>query len=264
MNARLETSPSSHEPNAPIDRPVLYASREVAPDTYVFPAFFPLPGAILPMQSYLIGGDHPVLLDTGPPSLAGDFIRELERHIDLGELETIWLTHADPDHTGALDEVLRRAPRAKVHTGFLALAKLQLSRVVDPTRFVIVEPGQQLRFGDQSLRALRPPSYDAPETIGLFDERRGTWFSSDCFGALLSKPTFDLDDLAHEELRSRMLAWADFDTPWLRMVQRRAFRKIGEEFLSLAPTTVLSSHLPPAPGRAQELLEVLTSATVES
>ena len=54
------------------------------------------------------------------------------------------------------------------------------------TGSIFVNPGQKITLGDRTLTAVKPPAFDNPSTTGFHDETSGAFFSSDCFGALLS------------------------------------------------------------------------------
>jgi flavorubredoxin len=43
--------------------------------------------------------------------------------------------------------------------------------------------GESISAGDRTLMAVRPPLFDNPTTIGVFDSKAQALFSADCFGA---------------------------------------------------------------------------------
>ena len=87
-----------------------------------------------------------------------------------------------------------------------------------------------------------------------------TLFSADCFGALLEAPVEQAADLAPQALRAGMTAWARVDAPWLDRVDAAAFGRSLDAVRALSPARVLSSHLPPAVGMLETLLENLDAA----
>jgi flavorubredoxin len=60
---------------------------------------------------------------------------------------------------------------------------MSTARPVPLDRVYLLNPGRSLDVGDRTLTAFRPPLYDSPATVGFYDDRSQTCFSSDCFGA---------------------------------------------------------------------------------
>ena len=165
--------------------PTFIGSRRLDADTTALESYAPLPGlGVLPVNTWLIRARQPVLVDTGMAVLQDDFMRTLEGLIDPAELRWIWITHADADHVGNLRAVLAAAPNARIVTNYLGVGKLGLQQF-PVERTWMLNPGQALDVGDRQLLAFRPPVYDAPETMGLFDSRSRFAFTSDSFGAVL-------------------------------------------------------------------------------
>ena len=243
-----------------MDQPMMLEPQTINDDTTTLVSYMPVPGyGVLPVNSFLIRSKEPVLVDTGLAGLGGDYMDVLGSLIEPADLRWVWLTHTDADHVGNLQRVLDAAPNARIVTTYLGMGKLgMLGLPVD--RICLVNPGQSLHAGDRELTAVRPPSYDAPETTGLFDSKTSTLFSSDCFGALMEGPRQFAGDMADEELSHGMKGWAVVDSPWLHMVNEDAFNASLQAIDSLAPDVVLSSHLPAARGMRRQLLEELAGA----
>ncbi len=234
--------------------PTIQATRAVAPDVDALTLHLPVPGlGLIPVNSFLIRSAEPVLVDTGIVAFGDAWFGTLRDLIDPEQLRWIWLTHADPDHTGCLDHVLAAAPKAQVVTTFLGMAKLGLRAPVPPERIRLLNPGQVLEAGDRRLRCLKPPSYDAPETTSLFDESTRTYVSADSFGAVLDRPYGRAEEMPPSALREGMVAWGGIDAPWLTRAAPETVDGDLERILALAPDAVLSSHLPPSRGMVEDL-----------
>lgn len=248
-------------PTMTIDQPTRFDPMRVAAETFALPAFFPIPGlGLLPMNSFLVRGAQPVLVDSGPPTLAGELMEQLGTLMDLRDLRWIWLTHMDPDHIGAIIPLLEAAPRAKVVTSFIGLGKLAMICAIGPERAHLINPGGRLDIGDRELVAMRPPVYDAPETMAAFDAKTRALFSADTFGALLDAPAPHAGAVPDDALKAGMLTWASVDAPWLEDVPRDRFARSLAAWNGLGATTVLSAHLPPAEGMTTRLLDHLADA----
>lgn len=84
-----------------------------APEVFVLPSRLPVAGAgVLPVHSYLIRADEPVLIDAGLPIDAGQFDQAVWNLVDPKDLKWVVVTHDDRDHVGSLREILAAAPNA--------------------------------------------------------------------------------------------------------------------------------------------------------
>lgn len=243
-----------------MNKPNMYVPQTVAPETISLNAYMPVPGfGVLPVNAFVIRAAQPVLVDTGLAALNDQFITDLETAIDPRDLRWIWITHADADHTGNLRRVLELAPNARLVTTFMGMGKMAMQGLpVD--RAYLLNPGQSLQVGDRTLRALTPPTFDAPETTALFDEKTRSLFSADCFGALLTDPAETANGVAPDKLADGMIAWATVDAPWLHTVDEQCFQQQLDSVQQLGVERILSSHLPPANGMTTTLLSHLAQA----
>jgi flavorubredoxin len=247
-----------------MENPVMFEPYTVTRNIYTLASYLPVPGyGILPANAFVIHAQQPVLVDTGLAALRTPFLEALRQVIDPREIQWIWLTHTDPDHIGNLEAVLSQAPQARVVTTFLGMGKMGLLQL-PLDRVYLLNPGQVLDLGDRQLRAVTPPSYDAPETTGLFDPCSGALFSADCFGALLHKPAEAAQAINSAALQEGISLWATVDAPWLQQVDRSRFLTALKAVENLRPTTVLSSHLPAATGMTETLLGYLAAAMDET
>ncbi|MFN3892200.1 MAG: MBL fold metallo-hydrolase [Beijerinckiaceae bacterium] len=246
------------------EAPTFTGARKLHGDWTVLSSFLPVPGVGgLPVNAFLLRGREPLLVDTGTPMLRDEFMAALEQQMDLEDLRWIWLSHTDADHTGALRAVLERAPRAEVVTTFVGYAKMQLLGL--PTdRARILQPGENLDIGDRRLAPVRPPWFDAPETLGFLDPRDNALFVADCFGALLHDVAETAEEVVRHELMDGLTQWAAIDAPWLQHVDRRRFAQTLASVERIAPSVLLSAHLPPARSNVGALLRDSGRAVLDS
>jgi flavorubredoxin len=229
-------------------------------DIHVLSSYFPIPGlGIVPVNAFLIKAREPVLVDTGLVPESQEFMQALRSLIDPHDLKWLWLTHTDQDHIGSLHRLLDEVPHLRVITTFRGVGKMSLFAPLPMDRVYLLNPGQSIDVGDRVLTAVRPPSFDAPETTGLFDSRSGAFFSSDCFGAVLSSPAQDAADIPQKDLTEGQTLWATVDAPWLHYVDRATFAGALKTVREMSASIVLSSHLPAARGMNEQLLKTLAA-----
>jgi len=233
-------------------------TRTVTDDVTIFSSYVTLPGlGLVPVNAFLLKAEQPVLIDTGMVLESADYQKALRSVIDPQELDWLFLTHPHPDHTGSLKALMDEVPHLRLVTTFLAFGLLSLTEQIPLERLYFLNPGETLDVGDRLVAAIKPPTFDDPSTTALMDTRSRVLFSSDSFGALLQAPAADAEDVKLEELLEGQRLWTSIDSPWLHNVDRQRFggelKRIGE----LEPSWILSSHLPPAKGMTETLLDSL-------
>lgn len=233
-------------------------ARQVMQDVEILPAHFPIPGmGFLPVNAFLIKAREPVLVDTGMGIESEEFMRNLESIIDPKDLRWVWLTHDDADHTGSIQKVLEAAPSARLVANSLAVLRISTAWPVPMHRVYWLNSGDSIMVGDRKLTAVRPPLFDNPTSIGVYDNKSETFFSVDCFGAIIPSPAHNVDDVAEEHLAQGMITWASGDSPWVHKVEPSQFSQALDGIRQIGPKVILSAHLPPAQGKVEHFLELL-------
>jgi flavorubredoxin len=229
-------------------------------DIEVLPAHFPVPGAgYLPVNAFVIKAREPVLVDTGMGIDHEAFMKALNSVIDPKDLKWVWLTHDDADHTGNLQKVLEAAPDARLAAYSLAVLRMSTAWPVPMNRAFWLNPGDTISAGDRKLTAVRPPLFDNPTTIGVYDDKSEALFSADCFGAIIPSPARSAAEIEAGELSQAMAGWASLDNPWVHLVRPSRFSQSLDEIRRLAPKMIFSAHLPPAAGKTEEFLDLLAA-----
>ena len=238
---------------------------QVMPDIEVLPSHFPIPGAgFLPVNAFVLKAKEPVLIDTGMGIESEEFMKVLESVIDPRDLQWVWITHDDADHIGSLQIILEAAPNARLAAFSLAVLRMSTAWPVPMDRVYWLNPGDSIDVGDRKLTAVRPPLFDNPTTIGVYDDKSETFFSADCFGAIIPSPAQNTDDVAENDLIQGMAGWAILDNPWVHMVKQSEFDKALDRIRQIAPKMIFSGHLPPATGKTEQFLELLATVPLST
>lgn len=134
-------------------------------------------------NAYLVRGSAGVaVIDTVKESFAGDFFARLESVAGYDEISVIVLNHLEPDHSGALPELMRRAPQARLYISQKAQSMLKALLKQDAFDFTPVLTGDTVTLGDRTLSFLHTPYLHWPDTqcTHLIEEK--ILFSGDVFG----------------------------------------------------------------------------------
>lgn len=140
-------------------------------------------------NSYCVRGDTGVaIIDTVKASHADEFFARLEQVARYDEITMIVLNHLEPDHTGALPELMRRAPKARLYIS--AKAQLMLKALVkhDDLIYTIVNTGDFVDLGNRTLHFFNTPFLHWPDTQCTWLEQQGILFSGDVFGCHFCDP----------------------------------------------------------------------------
>lgn len=224
-----------------------------------------VPGiGFLPVNTFVVHAEQPLVVDTGLSTPDKDFVAELAEVIDPDDVRWVWITHPDRDHTGGLWSLLEAAPKARLVTTYVGVGIVSCEWAVPLDRVHLLNPGQRLDLGDRTVTGHRPPLFDNPATVGLVDDRTGTLFASDCFGGPMGSAELatcgDVRAVGDDERRAAQLLWAAIDSPWVANVDTRKYRATVDAFRRLDPSAILSTHLPPAVGLNDAMFAALDEA----
>lgn len=134
-------------------------------------------------NAYVVRGSEGVaVIDTVKEGFAGDFFARLESVADYAEIKVIVLNHLEPDHTGALPELMKRAPQAQLFISQKAQSMLKGLLKQDELSFTPVVTGDSVSLGDRTLQFLHTPYLHWPDTQCTYVPEDAMLFSGDVFG----------------------------------------------------------------------------------
>ncbi|MDD5268269.1 MAG: FprA family A-type flavoprotein [Methylococcales bacterium] len=134
-------------------------------------------------NAYVVRGSEGVaIIDTVKENFSSDFFARLESVTRYDEIKVIVLNHLEPDHTGALPELMRRAPHARVYISQKAQSMLKALLKQDEFAFTPVITGDKVSLGDRNLAFFHTPYLHWPDTQCTYLVEEKTLFSGDVFG----------------------------------------------------------------------------------
>lgn len=140
-------------------------------------------------NAYAIQGNAGVaIVDTVKQEFASEFFARLENIVDYKDIKAIILNHLEPDHTGALPELLDRAPHAKVYISYRAQSMMKGLVRRDGIEFIPVDTGDEISVGDRTIRFLHTPYLHWPDTQCSYLVEESLLFSGDVFGCHFCDP----------------------------------------------------------------------------
>ena len=197
--------------------------------TDLFEGLWPVGREGVSYNTYLIADKSNAIIDLAPAAKAQEFLDQISQLTDVSQVEYLIMHHMEPDHTGALNILLQRAPNITI----LCSRKMKdmLATFYKVTQNVrSVEDGETISLGETSLTFVLAPLLHWPETMVTYDSGRQILFSCDAFGGYgaLRGAVFD-DTCTCMEVyeREALRYYANIVAKYSRMVLK-AIVKLGD------------------------------------
>lgn len=228
--------------------------RQIAPDTFLIPHLADGgPGLYLPVNSVVIRGAEPIIVDTGAPLHHDTWIEKVFSVVDPADVRWIFLSHDDPDHTGGLIDALDMCPKATLVTNFFSVERLALEKPALPLeRMRWLQPGESFQAGDRTLRLFLPPIFDGPTTRGLYDTKTAFMWAVDSFVCMVPDPeaVFDVHRIDPGFVEEQMPAMQSLVSPWHAWLDRSVYTRHIDDVEAAGVLTVATAHGPVLTGDA--------------
>jgi flavorubredoxin len=135
-------------------------------------------------NAYLLKTSEGVIIfDTVKDEFADEFFAKIESVCKYEEIKYIIMHHLEPDHSGALPELTRRVPNAKVFISPMAQPMLKAITQNENMDFEKVWTNKELKLGEKTIKFLSTPNLHWPETMSSYLEEDKVLFSGDVFGS---------------------------------------------------------------------------------
>lgn len=232
---------------APLCPTITVAPTKVAADTYVIHSVQEALGQPLfvYLNSMVILGKEPMIVDTGTIANRKQWLEDVFSLVEPKDVQWIFLSHDDVDHTGNIEETMEACPNARLVCNWAMVERHTNAFDFPLDRCQWVMDGDSLDIGDRTLVALRPPVYDSPTTRGLFDPTTGVFWSVDTFATPLPDPGAGIADLETEFWEFGLTLFAlGAVSPWLSLVDPKKYGKYVDGVQNLDITTVAGCHTP--------------------
>lgn len=132
-------------------------------------------------NSYLLIGDKVALIDGVGAHFFNEWRQRISRVIDPGKIDYFICNHAEPDHSGAIPQMMKLMPKAKIVANQRAKDAL-LKQYFEHWDFQIVKTGDKLSLGKKAISFIEAPMIHWPDSMFDYLEDDGILFSNDAFG----------------------------------------------------------------------------------
>lgn len=142
-------------------------------------------------NAYLILDEKVTLIDTAKVTFADELIERISSIIDPARIDYIVSNHVEPDHSGALPNVLSYCPNATVVTSLPNGLKGLTARYGEQN-YHGIKAGDTLSIGRRTLSFIPTPMLHWPDSMVTYCPEEKILFSNDAFGQhLASSHRFD-------------------------------------------------------------------------
>lgn len=149
-------------------------------------------------NAYLIIDEKITLIDTVKDIYKDEMMSRIKSIIDPSKIDIIISNHVEPDHSGAIPEVLKYCPNATVVTCSSGKKGLNQYYYGD-WNFQVVKTGDTISLGKKSLEFILTPMVHWPDNMMCYMPEEKILFSNDSFGQhYATSKRFD-DEVSHDD-----------------------------------------------------------------
>ena len=136
-------------------------------------------------NAYLIVDNKIALVDSVYGPFAGEMIERIGEIVEPEKIDYVIANHVETDHSGAIAEVLKHAPNAKV-VGTARCKQGLLKHYFGDWDFQVVKTGDEINLGRRSLRFIEAPMLHWPDSMFTYIEKDALLLPNDAFGQHLA------------------------------------------------------------------------------
>lgn len=172
-------------------------------------------------NSYIIRDEKTVLIDTVWAPFSKEFIENLKKETDLKKIDYIIVNHSEPDHSGALPELLKEIPDVPIYCTKSG-AKLLKAHYHQDWNYIEVKTGDTLEVGKNKLIFIEARMLHWPDTMFTYMTGENILFSNDAFGQHYASEFMYNDCVENNELFQEAIKYyANILTPFNQLVEKK-------------------------------------------
>ncbi len=148
-----------------------------------FENFWPIPNGTSYNFYVVEGSEGTALIDGADYRFSKEFFEALESVVKVEDLRYVITQHTEPDHSGTLAEVMRRAEEAVLLGTKQALSIGEALADFPMDRAREVKDGDEVSLGNKTLRFVLSPMVHWPDTMLTYLVEDSILFTCDLFGS---------------------------------------------------------------------------------
>jgi anaerobic nitric oxide reductase flavorubredoxin len=132
-------------------------------------------------NAYLIVDDKIALVDTVLGAFRAEMISKIREIVDPAKIDYVIANHVETDHSGALPELIKLCPQAKVFGTQKCQEGLYKNYYCD-LNFQVVKTGDVLKLGKKNLTFIEAPMIHWPDSMFTYCPEEELLLPNDAFG----------------------------------------------------------------------------------
>lgn len=136
-------------------------------------------------NSYLVVDEKTALIDSVYGPFSGEMIERIREITDPSKIDYIVANHVETDHSGAISEILKLAPHARV-VGTARCKEGVQKHYFGDWDFQVVKTGNEISLGKRTLSFIEAPMLHWPDSMFTYIEKDALLLPNDAFGQHLA------------------------------------------------------------------------------
>ncbi len=132
-------------------------------------------------NAYLIVDEKIALVDTVLGSFGQEMLAKIRKIVDPSKIDYVIVNHVETDHSGALPELMKLCPKAKV-IGTQNCKEGLYKNYYGNWDFQVVKTGDILKLGEKTLTFLEAPMVHWPDSMFTYCREEELLLPNDAFG----------------------------------------------------------------------------------
>jgi len=133
-------------------------------------------------NAYLVRGKKTALIDTVKAPYGQHLLQNISALAPLQSVDYVVCNHAEPDHAGALPEIMAKMPNATLVCDQKCKDALSRHFDISDWKFEVINTGDTVSLGDRILHFIETPMVHWPESMFTYVPEEKLLFSMDAFG----------------------------------------------------------------------------------
>ncbi|MEG1613646.1 MAG: FprA family A-type flavoprotein [Clostridia bacterium] len=197
-------------------------------------------------NSYLIVDEKVVLVDFVKAKFSSQLLDNISTILGDRQIDYIICNHVEPDHSGALPDVVLKYPNAVIYGTVAAERELKIYYPSSVYKFIAVRANDTLTSGQYTFNFIPMPMVHWPDSMSTFLAEANILFSNDAFGQHIGTGAMWDTDLNLDQLLERVADYyanivMPFGAQVLKLVDAISSLKI--DLVCPSHGVILKSHI---------------------